>query len=86
MEKLLLVNSDIYSIISGHRNYFYEQKAYYINEIARVTQLYEKVNFKKSKYKKEIKEISTNFDREKQRLEKDIQYFREKVKINFIEI
>ena len=66
-------------MISGHRNYFYEQKTYYLNEISRITQLYEKVNFKKNKYKKEVKENSQNFEREKERLEKDIQYFREKV-------
>ncbi len=66
-------------MISGHRSYFYEQKAYFMAEISRITQLYEKVNFKKAKYKKEVKEISQNFEREKERLEKDIQYFREKV-------
>lgn len=79
MEKLLLVNSDIYSMISGQRNYFYEQKAYYLSEIARITHLYEKVNFKKAKYKKEVKEITEHFERDKDRLEKDIQYFRDKV-------
>jgi hypothetical protein len=66
-------------MISGHRNYFYEQKAYYVTEINRITLLYDKVNFKKTKYKKELKEIRQNLEREKERLEKDIQYFREKV-------
>jgi len=74
-----LINSDLYSIISGHRNYFYEQKAYYISEINRITLLYDKVNFKKTKYKKELREITQNLEMEKERLEKDIQYFREKV-------
>lgn len=50
-----------------------------MNEISRITQLYEKVNFKKNKYKKEVREINQNFEREKERFEKDIQYFREKV-------
>ena len=74
-----MINSDLYSIISGHRNYFYEQKAYYISEINRITLLYDKVNFKKTKYKKELREITQNLEMEKERLEKDIQYFREKV-------
>ena len=78
----MLINSDIYSIISGHRNYFYEQKNYYQNEITRITELFSKANFKKTKYKKDCKEIEKNLQREIERLEKDIQYFRDKVKIN----
>lgn len=80
LEKILLINSDVFSIVSGHRNYFYEQKSFYMNEIARINNLYDKAKFKQSKYKKEFLEMSKNFEREKERLEKDIQYFREKVK------
>jgi len=76
---MLLINSDIYSIISGHRNYFFEQKQFYSAEIKRITELHQKIVYKKNKYKKELKEISSNFDLERQRLEKELQYFRDKV-------
>jgi len=66
-------------LLSGHRSYFYEQKVYFQNEISRIAQLYDKANYKKSIYKKKVNEIIINSQREKERLEKDIEYFRDKV-------
>lgn len=46
--------------------------------------MFEKSRFKKKNYKKKFKEVKENMDREVDRLEKDIQYFREKVSLFFI--
>jgi len=78
-EKLLLINADRYLISSGHRNYFYEQKNYYLAELARITELYENCKFKKKSYKRSLKDMQGQLEREMERLNKDIQYFREKV-------
>lgn len=78
-EKILLVNADRFLIASGHRNYFYDQKNYYLTEISRVSELYENCKFKKKSYKRNLKDMQAQMDREMERLEKDIQYFREKV-------
>ena len=64
---------------SGQRNYFYEQKENYLNQIDKLTSLYDKNRFKKKFYKKRCKEIQENADVNIERLEKDIRYFREKV-------
>lgn len=47
--------------------------------MARITELYDKVKSKKTKYKKEYRDCFNKFQVEKERLEKDIQYLREKV-------
>lgn len=44
--------------------------------------MFEKCRFKKRNYKKKLKEVNENMEREVARLEKDIHYFREKVKLN----
>ncbi len=41
--------------------------------------MFEKCRFKKKHYKKKFKEVNENMEREVARLEKDINYFREKV-------
>lgn len=79
-----MVNADRYLIVSGHRNYFYDQKNYYLSEIARISELYENCKFKKKSYKRSLKDMQAQMEREIGRLEKDIQYFRDKVLINYI--
>ena len=81
-EKILLVNADKFLLLSGQRNYFYHQKEFYTKEIERITDLFEKIRYKKIAYKKRFIEIKDNMDREVERLEKDIEYFREKVIIS----
>ena len=82
-EKFLLINADRYLLISGHRNYFYQQKDYYINEIQRITELYDNSRYKKNNYKKECLLIKKNMETEVDRLIKEIKYFRERVNIYF---
>lgn len=48
IQEILLVNSDIYLLLSGQRNYFYEQKQYYINEIDNLKANYIKVSDEKT--------------------------------------
>ena len=76
---MLLINADRYLIVSGHRNYFYDQKNYYLAEIARISELYENSKFKKKYYKRSSIDMKAQMEREIGRLEKDIQYFRDKV-------
>lgn len=66
-------------VVSGHRNYFYDQKNFYLAEIQRISDLMEKAKYKKRAYKKSNKDMQGQLDREVARLEKDIDYFRDKV-------
>jgi hypothetical protein len=66
-------------IVSGHRNYFYDQKFFYLSEITRISDLMEKAKYKKKEYKKQKIEIQQRMEKELARVEKDIQYFRDKV-------
>ncbi len=75
-----MINADRFMIISGHRNYFYDQKNFYLSEISRISDLMEKAKYKKKEYKKLKVEIEIQMEKELGRLEKDIQYFRDKVK------
>lgn len=50
-----------------------------MNEIDRITKLYQKTQYKKRDYKKKFLEVKKNMDMEVERLEKDIEYFRDKV-------
>lgn len=77
----MLVNTDRYLLLSGQRNYFYHQKEFYLNEIKRITEIYDRCHFKKKNYKKRLVEIKENMDLEISRLEKEVQYLRDKVKI-----
>ncbi len=69
----------MFLITSGHRNYFYDQKNYYLTEIGRISDMYENAKFKKKSYKRSLKDMQGQMEREMMRLEKDIQYFRDKV-------
>jgi hypothetical protein len=75
----LIVNADRFLIVSGQRNYFYEQKDYYLEEIPRLRGLYEKNKLKKNEYKRNCKDIQSNMDNLVERLENDIMFLREKV-------
>lgn len=76
---MLLVNSDIYSIVSGHRNYFMDQKEIYNAEAKRLEELYKDCNFKNHELEKEIQDIKREFEMDRERMEKEIHYFKEKV-------
>lgn len=76
---MLLVNSDIFSIVSGHRNYFMDQKENYNTEVKRYTDLYETVSFNNHQLEKELKNLKKEYEMERERLEKEIHYFKEKL-------
>ena len=79
---MLLVNSDIYSIISGHRNYFMDLKDNYDQDINRYVTLYQNEEYKNIDLEKELKVLRKEYNSEKERLEKEIYYYKEKV-INY---
>jgi hypothetical protein len=76
---MLLVNSDIYSIISGHRNYFMDLKNNYSQEIKRYVDLYEDVDAKNIELEKKLKNMKIEYQIEKDRLENELYYLKEKV-------
>jgi hypothetical protein len=78
---MLLVNSDIYSIISGHRNYFMDLKNNYNKEVKRYVDLYEAVDFKNNELEKELKNLKREYQVEIDRYEKELYYLKEKVLI-----
>lgn len=73
------MNTDRFLIVSGQRNYFYQQKDYYIGEIDRITDLFEKSRYKEIDSARKYKEIKENMDHEVERYEKEIKFLREKV-------
>lgn len=54
----MLVNSDRFLLLSNQRDYFIDKKNYFIYEMNRLTNLYEKAYYKKRKYKKNVKELN----------------------------
>ena len=78
-DKSLIVNADRYLLVSGQRNYFYDQKIYYTSEIERLTALYQKHYYKKRELKKTLVQLKEDFSQQKIRLEKDLGFLREKL-------
>jgi hypothetical protein len=76
---MLLVNSDIYSIISGHRNYFMDLKNNYDKEIKRYLDQYHDIQFKYEELNKKLIIIKKEFNLEKESLEKELYYLKAKV-------
>jgi len=67
-------------LISGHRNYFYQQKDYYVGELNRVTDLYDKTRFNEAEISKKYKELKENINSDVERYEKEIKFLRDQVK------
>jgi len=61
-ELACLVNADSFLLISGQRSYFFEQKIYYLREIARLEKLYTKFRIKKHDYKRQWLDKCLEFD------------------------
>ena len=76
----MLINADRYLILSGQRTYFYEQKIYYMKEIERLSEIYQKAYHKKRSYKKKFKEVQTDFQRQMELYKQEIGYLRERVR------
>lgn len=80
--KSLLVNADKYLIISGQRNYFYDQKNYYLKEIERLTEIYQKAYFKKRDYKKKLIEKDQEIIKVSDNLQMEITFLRNKISVD----
>lgn len=84
-ELSILINADSYLIISGQKNYFFDQKTYFTTEIDRLTKLYKTMHISKDKWKNRFKESeSANINRIFY-LEREIYNFREKFEIEKID-
>jgi hypothetical protein len=84
-QKTLLVNADRYSLASENRNYFYDQKKFYLSEIERITKLYEKQYNKKQELKSRIRTLSEQHSKERNTLGKEIEFLREKLAWNKVD-
>lgn len=80
-EKIALVIADIYLLLSGQKNYFFNQKIYYINEIERLTQMYQRQHARKREYKKLLTSIKETRDRTEKMLNDEIRYLRDKITV-----
>jgi hypothetical protein len=78
-DKSMLVNADKFLLVSGQRNYFFDQKAYYQSEIDRLTKMYQKHYYKKRNFKKQVIDLKEELGKEKYRLENEIKFLREKL-------
>lgn len=78
-EKLMLINSDRFLISSNQRSYFYDQKAYYLQETARLQSLYEKAYYKKREYKKNFKTLKESHEDIIRKFEREIMYLKQKL-------
>ena len=83
-EKALLFNAYRLGIVSNQKNYFYEQKEHYVNEIERVTIKYDKIRNKKKSYKKQYIDTKKEGDANVIRYEKEIKFLRDKVNKIFL--
>jgi hypothetical protein len=76
----LLVNADRFLLASGQRNYFYEQKQFYLTEIDRLQHIYQKAYFKKREYKKQVQEKNLVLQKQAENFNKEIMFLRKKVR------
>ncbi len=58
-------------------NYFYDQKAYYLQEITRLEALYQKAYYKKREYKKKHKELLLQQEDITTKYEREIMYLKQ---------
>ena len=63
--KSLILNSDMYLILSGQRGYFYEQKKFYLSENRRLANVVNQKQMRKKYYKELLKEHKILFQKEK---------------------
>ena len=77
-EKACLINVDIFLIASGQRGYFLEQKKHFQNEMTRLTRVTFETESKKKKWKDKYLEQVSESAVIAERLNKELEYFREK--------
>jgi hypothetical protein len=67
-------------MISGQRGYFYEQKNFFQQEVDRLNEMFKKNYYKRQKWKNKYYELNNELIQTKNKLEKEIESLREKVK------
>jgi hypothetical protein len=77
-ELSILINADVYLIISGQKNYFFDQKTYFISEIERLNKLFKKTLISKNKWKNRFREADSANTNRIFILEKELFNYREK--------
>ena len=77
--KSLILNSDMYLILSGQRGYFYEQKKFYLSENRRLANVVNQKQMRKKYYKELLKEHKILFQKEKDKHEEDVNFLRDKL-------
>jgi len=77
--KSILANADRLLIASGQRNYFYEQKEFYLTEMRRLTDIFQKAYIKKRNYKSTLKEKEEQFKKAMESCNQELIFLREKI-------
>ncbi len=71
-------------MISGQRGYFYEQKNFFQQEVERLNEMFKKNYYKRQKWKNKYYELNNELIQTKNKLEKEIESLREKVKLTLL--
>ena len=77
--KSLILNSDMYLILSGQRGYFYEQKKFYLSENRRLANVVNQKQMRKKYYKELLQEHKILYQREKDKHEEDVNFLRDRL-------
>ena len=73
-----LINSDIFLVLSGQRNYFYDQKAYYLNEISRLQELYTNCNNLINDLRSQSRDKEMELDHLRSKLESELYEYKQR--------
>lgn len=76
---LLLTNVEIFQRLSGVKNYLFEQKIFYQQELARLTEANQNLQFKKNKYKTELRLKEEEWSMSKMKYEEQIMSLKAKL-------
>ena len=80
-EKSLVVNSDIFHIVSGQGSYFFEQKKLYLSEIDRLKEIIVATEKERTKYRDDYYFTYNELNLMKVRYDKEVEILRKKVNI-----
>ena len=79
VEKSLIVNSDIFHLISGQKGYFFEQKKIYTSEIERLKEIIVTTEKERNKFRDDYYFSYNELNLLKVRYDEDIEMIRKKV-------
>ena len=78
-EKAYLVNADRFLVTSGQKSYFYEIKLQLTIEITRLTELNQKLYYKKKEWKRKYLDNLNESLKLRNKMEKDLEGYRQSV-------